>query len=192
MLSTSLAGRLGVATVAALLTLLVPASPARAHNTLRSSSPARDAALPVAPTEVSLEFSARLDPAFATVVLTDANKRRIPTSDPVVVGATSTITLTGTLPNGTYTVAYRVVSTDGHPLRGSYPFSVADPTASAAPISAAGASADAGGRRTDGDLRVVFLVSGAVLAALVAVAVGLLRSRPVWCWARRRRSTSAR
>ncbi|MFI6784444.1 copper resistance protein CopC [Micromonospora sp. NPDC050276] len=174
----SRAARLGAAALAAVLTLLAPAGPAWAHNTLRSSSPARDATLPAAPTEVSLEFSARLDPAFATVVLTDANKRRVPTGDPVVVGTTSTISVPGTLPNGTYTVGYRVVSTDGHPLQGSYPFSVADPTANAAPISGAGTSADAVGARADGGPRVGFLVAGAVLAALVAAAVGLsLRRR---------------
>ncbi|MEK8104691.1 copper resistance CopC family protein [Micromonospora sp. M12] len=123
----SRAGRLGVAALTVLLALLVPAGPAWAHNTLRSSSPARDATLPGTPSAVTLEFSARLDPGFTTVVLTDADKRRIPTGDPVVVGATSTVAVTGALPNGTYTVAYRVVSTDGHPLQGSYPFSVADP-----------------------------------------------------------------
>ncbi|MEV4118787.1 copper resistance CopC family protein [Micromonospora sp. NPDC049645] len=170
--------RLGVAAFAALLALLAPAGPAWAHNTLRSSSPARDAALPAAPTEVSLEFSARLDPAFATVVVTDAAKRRVPTGVPVVVDTTSTISVTGRLPNGTYTVAYRVVSTDGHPLQGSYPFSVADPMGSAAPVGDAGTSADAVGATADGGLRAGLLAAGAVLAALLAAAVGLsLRRR---------------
>lgn len=173
----SRAGRLGVAALAVLLALLVPAGPAWAHNTLRSSAPARDATLPGTPTAVTLEFSARLDPGFTTVVLTDADKRRIPTGDPVVVGATSTVAVTGALPNGTYTVAYRVVSTDGHPLQGSYPFSVADPTASAAPVRGAGASADAVGAQTDGGPRVGLLVAGVVLGVLAAVAVGLWRRR---------------
>ena len=75
----------------------------------------------------------RLDPTFTTIVLTDAAKRKLPTGDPVVVGAKSTVQVTDTLPNGTYTVAYRVVSADGHPVQGSYPFTVADPAGRTAP-----------------------------------------------------------
>ncbi|MGC4746741.1 copper resistance CopC family protein [Micromonospora sp. DT201] len=168
--------RLGVAAFTALLALLVPAGPAWAHNTLRSSSPARDATLASAPTEVSLVFRQQLDPAFATVVLTDTAKRRIPTGDPVVVGAKSTITVTGTLPNGTYTVGYRVVSLDGHPLQGSYPFSVADPTASAAPTSDAGRSPAAAREARRGPGPGV-LVAGAVVAVLTVLAAGLLLRR---------------
>ncbi|WP_374197499.1 copper resistance protein CopC [Micromonospora sp. RL09-050-HVF-A] len=121
--------RLAAALLAAALALLVAATPAWAHNSLTSASPAREATLSRAPTEITLEFLARLDPAFTTIVLTDGTKRRVPTGDPVVDGTKSTVQVTDTLPNGTYTVAYRVVSADGHPVQGSYPFTVADPAA---------------------------------------------------------------
>ncbi|MFI6239493.1 copper resistance protein CopC [Micromonospora sp. NPDC050795] len=169
--------RLGAAVLAVLVAVLIPASPAWAHNSLRTATPARDATLPSAPTEVTLEFMQRLDPAFTTIVLTDAAKRKLPTGEPVVTGAKSTIQVTDTLPNGTYTVAYRVVSVDGHPVQGSYPFTVADPSASAAPPVAVSASAPAAAAASGGGPSAGVLTAAAALALLVLVAAGLLWRR---------------
>ncbi|MFG2050757.1 copper resistance protein CopC [Micromonospora sp. NPDC048935] len=172
--------RFGAAMLAVLVVLLVPAAPAWAHNSLKSATPARDATLPSAPTQVALEFMQRLDPAFTTVVLTDATRRKLATGDPVVTGAKSTVQVTDPLPNGTYTVAYRVVSVDGHPVQGSYPFTVADPASRAAPTADAGTSAatpPAAAVRTDGGTGAGVLVAGAVLPVLVVVAAGLLWRR---------------
>ncbi|WP_281898018.1 copper resistance CopC family protein [Micromonospora humidisoli] len=176
-------GRFVAALLAGVLTLFVAAPPARAHNGLRSASPARDATLTHAPTAITLEFLARLDPTFTTIVLTDGTKRRVPTGDPVVSGTTGAVRVTGPLPNGTYTVAYRVVSADGHPVQGSYPFTVADPAGPAAPspgpptaspdppTAAAVAVGRGGGRAT------VVGVAGSALAVLLAAAALLRRRR---------------
>lgn len=126
------AGFLAAALAAAAL-LLVPASPAAAHNSLTATTPAKDAELDTAPTEITLKFLQKLDPAFTTIVLSDAAEQKVPTSEPVVTGAEGTISIDGTLANGTYTVAYRVVSADGHPVQGSYAFTVADPAGAEAP-----------------------------------------------------------
>ncbi|MFF0154512.1 copper resistance protein CopC [Micromonospora sp. NPDC005203] len=172
--------RLGAAALAVLVALLIPATPACAHNSLKSSTPARDTTLSSAPTEVALEFMQRLDPTFTTIVLTDAAKRKLTTGEPVVTGATSTVQITDALPNGRYTVAYRVVSADGHPVQGSYPFTVADPASSAAPVAEAGtsaATASAAAKNTAGGPGAAVLVAGAALAVLVVVAAGLLWRR---------------
>ncbi|MCG5441303.1 copper resistance protein CopC [Micromonospora sp. NIE79] len=170
--------RLGAAVLAVLVAVLIPASPAWAHNSLKTATPARDATLSSAPAEVALEFMQRLDPAFTTIVLTDAAKRKLPTSDPVVTGAKSTVQVTDTLPNGTYTVAYRVVSVDGHPVQGSYPFTVADPTSSAAPVANVSASTPAAAAvESGGGPSAGVLVAGAALALVVLVAAGLLWRR---------------
>lgn len=174
--------RLGAAVLAVLVAVLIPASPAWAHNSLKTATPARDATVPSAPTEVTLEFMQRLDPAFTTIVLTDAAKRKLPTGEPVVTGAKSTVQVTDTLPNGTYTVAYRVVSVDGHPVQGSYPFTVADPTSSAAPVADVSASAPtpsaaAAAAKSGGGPSADVLVAGAALALLVLLTAGLLWRR---------------
>ncbi|RAO07481.1 hypothetical protein MED15_00607 [Micromonospora noduli] len=172
--------RLGAAVLAVLVAVLIPGSPAWAHNSLRTATPARDATVPSTPTEVTLEFMQRLDPAFTTIVLTDAAKRKLPTGEPVVTGAKSTVQVTDALPNGTYTVAYRVVSVDGHPVQGSYPFTVADPTSSAAPVANVSASApppSAAAAKSGGGPSGGVLVAAVALALLVLVTAGLLWRR---------------
>ncbi|WP_409074445.1 copper resistance CopC family protein [Micromonospora chalcea] len=191
------------ALLAALFTaalLLVPATPAAAHNSLQEATPARDARLTTAPTQVTLRFLQRLNPAFTTITLRDATDRQVPASAPAVDGATGTVTIEEPLGNGTYTVAYRVVSRDGHPVQGSYRFTVADPAAppAAAPspatdastgtsasapagtsegADASPASADASTGADDGGLPVGILVGGAVAAVAAAGVTALLLRR---------------
>ncbi|GAA2627838.1 copper resistance CopC family protein [Paractinoplanes durhamensis] len=128
---------------AALLVVLLPGAPAWAHTSLLSSVPARDATLAKAPASVALTFSQRLNPDFTTIVVSDAAKQRVPASKPAVEQAVGTVTFDQPLGNGVYTVAYRVVSSDGHTVQGSYPFTVADPALTAATAPAAAASAAA-------------------------------------------------
>jgi len=125
----SRAGALLAATLLALLGLLVPGSPAWAHNALAAASPAKKATLKKAPTEVKLRFLQKLDPDYTTITVSDASKQKVATSAPKVSGQTGTVTFTDTLANGAYTVAYQVVSTDGHTVKGSYEFTVDDPSA---------------------------------------------------------------
>ncbi|WP_030268481.1 copper resistance CopC family protein [Micromonospora globosa] len=184
------------ALLAAALTalLLVPATPAAAHNSLQEATPARDARLTAAPTQVTLRFLQGLNPSFTTITVSDAAQRTVPTSAPAVDGATGTVTIDEPLGNGTYTVAYRVVSRDGHPVQGSYRFTMADPAAPApsAPASAAptptavAASAgvdgadepDASGARSGDDgPPVALLAGGAVAGLLVITGIVLLVAR---------------
>ncbi|MFC5945948.1 copper resistance CopC family protein [Micromonospora harpali] len=124
------------AALAALAVLVAPAAPAAAHNSLASATPAADARLATPPSEITVRFLQKLNPELTTVVLSDAARRVVPTGLPVVAGTRATVTVAEPLPAGTYTVAYRVVSTDGHPVQGSYRFTVADATATpAAPVS---------------------------------------------------------
>jgi methionine-rich copper-binding protein CopC len=113
--------------------VLAPATPALAHNQLVSAQPDRDATLRKAPAEVTLAFLQRLDPKATSIVVSDAGKRPVPGSGPVVKAKTARLELDRPLANGEYTVTFRVVSVDGHPVKGTYTFTVADPTASAAP-----------------------------------------------------------
>ncbi|WP_064445653.1 copper resistance CopC family protein [Micromonospora sp. NBRC 110037] len=189
------------ALLAALFTaaLLVPATPAAAHNSLQEATPVRDARLTTAPTQVTLRFLQRLNPAFTTITLRDSTDRQVPASAPAVDGATGTVTIEEPLANGTYTVAYRVVSRDGHPVQGSYRFTVADPAAppaaapspatpspaasadvsagAAAGADASPASADASTGADDGGLPVGILVGGAVAAVAAAGVTALLLRR---------------
>ncbi|MGC4890556.1 copper resistance CopC family protein [Micromonospora sp. DT227] len=175
------------AALAALLTalLLVPAAPAAAHNSLQSATPAQDARLTAAPTSVTLRFLQRLDPQFTTIVLSDAGRRKVPTGAPAVDGTAGSVSVDEPLANGAYTVAYRVVSADGHPVQGSYRFTVADPAASATspppPATTTGsggpASTVATGAGGDGGPPPVLLAAGGVAVLAVTGAALLLFRR---------------
>ena len=153
---------------AALLAVLAPATPAWAHTALVSSDPARGATLTKAPTTVTLVFSQKLNPDFSTVVLSDAATRRIAASTPVVDDVNATITVGQALANGSYTVAYRVVSQDGHTVQDSYRFTVADPALPAAPVAGQAAVPPAGSGGIPGPVLIGLGAAGVLLAALAA------------------------
>ncbi|MEV6814739.1 copper resistance CopC family protein [Micromonospora sp. NPDC051296] len=188
------------AALAATALLLGPGSPAYAHNVLRKASPAQDAKLTTPPVKITLEFMQKLNPTFTTITLSDAAEQKVATGEPEVTGTKGTVTIDAPLANGTYTVAYRVVSTDGHPVQGSYRFTVADPTASAEPTvsaspeaseaaatpsavatsaaaSSASASPVASGSSGGGPGALALLAGGGVLVLAVAGAVVFLLRR---------------
>ena len=123
--------------LAAFVAVLAPAAPAHAHAQLVSADPAQDAALTRIPAVVTLTFSEQLNPDYTTIVVSDAAARRVPAAAPVTAATAGRLTLTGPLTNGVHTVAYRVVSVDGHTVQGSYPFTLADPALPPAAVPAA-------------------------------------------------------
>jgi methionine-rich copper-binding protein CopC len=168
--------RLLAAVTAMLVVVLAPGVPAWAHATLVSADPAKDLVLGVAPTTVTLEFNERLNPDFTTIVVSDPARQRVAAAPATVDDVRGSITLTGALGNGVYTVAYRVVSVDGHTVQGSYPFTLADPNLPPAPVQVSPAAAPAPAADEDGSI-VVPAVAGAGVLVLIGAAIWLLLSR---------------
>ncbi|HYI15032.1 MAG TPA: copper resistance protein CopC [Thermomicrobiales bacterium] len=99
---------------------------ADAHAFLERSDPSENRVLPEAPAEVSLLFTEPLEPDFSSAELYDATGTLIPT-EPSRIGEPNQLLLTlpTDLPNGTYTVQWRNVSSvDGHPQQGFVPFTI--------------------------------------------------------------------
>lgn len=123
--------------------LLVPASPASAHDELVSTDPSADAVLETLPERITLTFSADvLTDAGATVVeVTDADGTSLADGAPEPAGAEVTQALAGPA-SGAVTVKWRVVSSDGHPIDGSFAFTVpeAAPTPTSTPTTPASTS----------------------------------------------------
>ncbi|GAA0459397.1 hypothetical protein Aca07nite_58880 [Actinoplanes capillaceus] len=155
--------------VAAVLAVLAPGTPAWAHVQLVSADPAKGATLTAAPKAVTLEFSQRLNADFTTIVVSDAARQRVAATPATVDDNRGTVTFTAALGNGTYTVAYRVVSADGHTVQGSYPFTLADPGLPAAVVAVRTAAAE----ETGGDSIGLFIGVGAGGLFLAAVAASL-------------------
>jgi len=114
--------------LAALVAMPIP--PASAHATLTGSDPKDGATVQRLPDQVELEFSEEIgSPAFVEVKADDGTN--VGSGDPEVLGATVTQPLASDGPAGTYTVAYRVVSADGHPISGELTFDVTTASSSA-------------------------------------------------------------
>lgn len=123
--------RHGATTVGALCCLLLVAgtatvllaSPAYAHVRLVSSTPRDGAAVSKAPDEVLLRFSEAVR-APAYVVVSGPGGSRLDDGPAQVVDNTVTEQLAPITEPGEYSVAYRVVSVDGHPVTGELSFTL--------------------------------------------------------------------
>ena len=124
---------LGRALATVLLALALPAS-ASAHAGLLATDPSASKTLPGPPTRVSLRYSEAVEPRFATIAVVNADGKIVtagnPKRDPTDV-QTLVVPLQRT-PQGWYLVYWRVISADGHPVRGAFTFAVG-PTPGIAP-----------------------------------------------------------
>ena len=128
-------GPLLVGVLVALLSVLALAAPAQAHDYLVSSTPESGATVSDSPPQVSLEFNTSIGQQFAQVAVVGPDGTTYQDGTPLVDGPSVTQAVTA-LPAGIeVTVSYRVVSSDGHPIGGTVPFTIAAGTAD-------GASAD--------------------------------------------------
>lgn len=125
-----------------MLLVAVAAQPAAAHDQLLDSSPGVGEHLDVAPTEVTLRFSDEILAIGPAVIVADDAGTTWTVGDPVLDGPDVVTELADDVPDGSYEVRWRVVSSDGHPITGVIPFSVGD----AAPASGSetGSAAPAG------------------------------------------------
>jgi len=108
--------------VLAALTLM-GAPVAAAHTELLWSTPDNGSVLAAAPTEVVLTFVDDLLEAAVKVSITDESGTVVAKDVAQADGADVTVPWPADLPPGTYSVNYRVVSADGHPVSDSMTFS---------------------------------------------------------------------
>ncbi|MEQ4519637.1 copper resistance CopC family protein [Pseudarthrobacter sp. B907] len=115
---------------------LLGAGPASAHDTLESTSPAAGATVPAPPGTVSLTLSERPLALGTQIKVTDAAGTNWSDGAVQIVDNVASQKLKAGAPAGPYTVQWRVASSDGHPIEGTFTF-----TASAAGTAAATAPA---------------------------------------------------
>jgi copper transport protein len=118
----SLALSIGVALAFVLATPVI----GWAHASLVSSDPAANSLLHAAPSRVRLVFSEALEPSLGRISLVGSDGvvvKLAAAGDPHDVNAL-VAPLAQPLRSGAYRIAWRVVSADGHPVDGSYVFTV--------------------------------------------------------------------
>lgn len=120
-----------------LVLLLFSAAPASAHAALRSTDPDDGSVVKQAPRGVTLTFTESvglLDDSFRVF---GPDQRRVHTGEATHADGrsdTARVGLPGKLAQGTYTVAWRVVSADSHPVSGAFTFSVGKRSATSTQI----------------------------------------------------------
>lgn len=114
--------------VLAALAVFVPTM-AQAHSELVSSTPAADSTMNSVE-GISLTFGDEIVPDYTTIQLTGPHGTNEELTAPTFAENNTVVTTNinqDALPNGVFTVAYSVVSIDGHPISGSYTFTLAQP-----------------------------------------------------------------
>ena len=168
--------------------LVAPPS-AFAHASLVDTTPTRGAVLDRSPAEVVLRFDEPVSTVAGSVRVFDGEVQRVdsgevtkPSADEVAVG------LPAGLADGTYTVAWRVLSADSHPIRGAFVFSVGEPTGDATGVVDEVLDAEAGSEAVDLSLAVVRFVGLALIllcvggAAVLAFVAETREARPRLLW----------
>lgn len=137
-------GALGAlcAAVAAVLCVLVPgATPAAAHAALTGTDPAEGAVVQEAPEAVSLDFSEAVQLSDDSIRVLDPDGNDVTKGGAAHVDGdskTATAALRPGLPDGTFTVVWKTVSADSHPISGAFTFSVGKPSKTTVAVSEAG------------------------------------------------------
>lgn len=112
-------GIVAVATV-----MVCSAGPAMAHARLVSATPAPGSTV-AATRSLSLTFSERMVPAFSAFDVVNAAGETLAVTTVVGEdGRTISGTLTRPLAAGSYRINWRIASSDGHRMTGTYSFSV--------------------------------------------------------------------
>jgi copper transport protein len=111
-----------LAALVAVVLLAAPA-PAFAHAVLVRTVPSASGTVNTAPTSVALTFSEVVEPRFTSISVTNAAGEQLRSGDPTRAGKTISVPLKD-LSEGWYLVYWRVISADGHPVRGAYTFAL--------------------------------------------------------------------
>jgi copper resistance protein C len=147
------------------LALLGSGGIAAAHNELIGSDPPDGATVATSPVRVSLTFDLPVRSGFSTVTVTGPDGSQWQAGSPAEAGAVVSAPVRPLGPTGQYTIAYQVLSADGHPVRGAVRFTLTTPGpgAAAAPPPAARSGTATSDIATQG-------------------ASGASGSTPVWPW----------
>ena len=105
------------------VSVVLPATPAAAHNSLTGSDPRNGARLAAAPKRIELRFLATPAPATAKITVTGPDNVPAAGGAPTFSGSRVSVPFKPGAA-GLYIVGYQVGSTDGHPVTGEIRFTL--------------------------------------------------------------------
>ncbi|WP_416973634.1 copper resistance protein CopC [Streptomyces sp. 4F14] len=133
--------RRAVVLLGTLLVLLLfgSAGTASAHAALAGTDPADGSVVATVPGEVTLRFTESVGLLDDSIRVLNPENKRVKTGKASHVPGRSDavrVTMPADAGTGTFTVAWRVVSADSHPVSGAFTFSIGKPSPTLAPLSA--------------------------------------------------------
>lgn len=169
------------ATALAVGSWIAATAPASAHDELISSSPGTNSVVATMPDTLTLTYNEDVMTVGDEVALTDGSGNTVTTGEPTIDGAVVSIPVpnASSLADGAYSLAWRVVSADGHPVEGTIVFSVGAVAATqAASESAAEHSHDESGEaEASGDTH-----ESSVTAAAASDSTASSSPNLAWVW----------
>lgn len=163
-------------------------APASAHAELEGSNPEANALIGALPEYLDLTFGENImtidgSEGSNQIQVVDANGARVDDETIVINNQVVSVGIKPGFGDSTYTVTYRVVSEDGHPIEGSYNFTVGEAAqsviATPMPISA-GPIDDVAEEATSGtDATLWFVLGGVIVVGAAAAIMLVLRRRKV-------------
>ena len=133
---------------AVVLAVLAWSGVASAHAALETADPGQGSLLLTAPARVVLHFSEPVTVSDGSVRVLGPRGQRVDEGGAHHLGgdvSSVAVALPSDVPNGTYIVAWRVISADSHPVHGAYTFSVGTAAGAAKSDREAGAIASQAG-----------------------------------------------
>jgi copper resistance protein C len=167
--------RLLLVGAAAVGLLLGPVGSAAAHDVLVGTAPGQDAAVGTAPASVTLMFSDAPQSLGAEVVVRGPGGAAVSEGAALVDGTAVRQPLRDGLPAGTYTVDWRATSADGHPLTGTFAFTVTEGSSTSGQAGAADSGGLAVASSDSSSFPLVWVVVAVIAVGAVVLVVRQLR-----------------
>jgi len=166
----------------ALGALVATSAPAAAHAELESADPADGSTVSTAPRSVTLTFGEELQSAGRALVVTGPDGARVDDGKAMASGVVLSVDLVPLSTPGRYTVTYRVVSADGHPVSGELSFTYQPGAAGSSPPAVNSRPGDMSPVASTGSTSGTgsaspWLLGGALVALVGVVTWSVIRSR---------------
>jgi copper transport protein len=176
--------RSGLALIGAFIALVFTAPHASGHAIVRSTTPEIDEVVEDSPADVVMEFNEPIEINFGAIRVFDTHAKRVDRGAASYVSDrndAARISLEPNLPEGTYTVAWNIISADGHPIEEAFVFHVGHAGARSQGVADEVLGGEAGGGRAE---TTAFAVVRWLNFTALVVLVGAFLFRPL-IWARR-------
>ncbi|QGQ95939.1 hypothetical protein EHS13_14175 [Paenibacillus psychroresistens] len=135
-------GPLGIILICAFLVLLLPAK-AFAHSSVLTEIPMPNSILASSPPVIKLTFNERLEKELFSIKVMDSQGKSVTSAKTQMSLTQRELNLTlPPLNDGVYTVDYKVISADGHPIEADYTFTIGNASRASSGINGTDANSE--------------------------------------------------